>query len=251
MSTLMPSSSSRTSSPTVETTPSPSQKAPHNISSAISKDNIILGPHIRKYAHPDSTHVAYALPENHIIDPIANDPLTVEEAKSRPDWPQWKQAMDDKMGQLRKLGTFSHTPLPADRTTAASKWVFRVKHDKLRNITHYKARLVAEGFSQIPGIDYDETIAPVVCMETVRLLLALPARYKLEVHIIDVIGAYLNGKLDQEIYMQQPEGYQDGSTLVWKLHKALYSLKQSGSMWNIELNSSFLSHSYTRLLSDQ
>jgi hypothetical protein len=130
MSTLTPSSS-RTSSPTIETTPSPSHKAPHNISNAISKDNIILELHTRKYSHPNSTHVTYALPANHIIDPIANDPLTVEEAKSQPDWPQWKQAMDDEMEQLRKLGTFSHTPLPADRTAVASKWVFRVKHDKL------------------------------------------------------------------------------------------------------------------------
>jgi hypothetical protein len=159
--------------------------------------------------------------------------------------------MDEEMAQLRKLGTFTITPLPPGRSPIACKWVFRVKHDELGAITRYKARLVAKGFSQIPGIDYDETFAPVVRLETIRLLLALAARYKLDVHVVDVIGAYLNGKLDEEIYMQQPEGYQDGTTMVYRLQKALYGLKQSGRVWNIELNKSFLDHSYSRLLSDQ
>jgi hypothetical protein len=207
-STLTPTSS-RISTPT----PTPHLKAPHDISSAITEENIILGPRTRKYAKPDTALLAQ--------DPISNDPLTVTEAKSRPDWPEWQKAMDDEMAQLRKLGTFSTTTLPSSRNPIACKWVFRIKRDQLGSIIRYKAHLVAKRFSQIPGIDYDETFAPVVRLDTIRLLLALAARYKLDVHIVDVIGAYLNGKLDEEIYMQQPECYQDGTTMVYKLNKAL------------------------------
>jgi hypothetical protein len=228
---------------------SPPAKAPRDISSAISQDNIVLGPRTRKYAKPDSVLVSYALPA--LSDPISNDPLTVQDAKSRPDWTEWKQAMDEEMAQLQHLGTYSLSPLPKDRTAVSCKWVFRVKRDQHGIITRYKARLVAKGFSQIPGIDFDETFAPVVRMETIRLLLALAARYQLEIHVVDVIGAYLNGKLDEEIYMQQPELYHDGTTHVWRLNKAIYGLKQSGRVWNLELNKSFVTHGYTRLLSDQ
>jgi hypothetical protein len=106
------------STPT-HTSPAPRPKAPRDISSAITEDNIILGPRTRKYAHPDSAHLGYVLAA--VADPIANDPLTVNEAKSRPDWPEWKKAMDAEMDQLRELGTFSHAPLPKDRTAVACK----------------------------------------------------------------------------------------------------------------------------------
>jgi hypothetical protein len=155
------------------------------------------------------------------------------------------------MAQLRTLGTFTLEPLPAARTAIASKWVFRIKRDDNGNISRYKARLVAKGFSQIPGVDFDKTFAPVVHMETICLLLALAARYNLQIHVVDVVGAYLNGKLDEEIYMQQPELYEDGTTRVCRLHRTLYGLKQSGRVWNLQLNSSFLKLGYTRLISDQ
>jgi hypothetical protein len=82
-------------------------------------------------------------------------------------------------------------------------------------------------------------------METIRLLFALATRYHLHIHVVDVISAYLNGKLDEEIYMQQPALYHNGTTHVWKLNKALYGLKQSGRVWNLEPNTSFISHGYT------
>ena len=88
-------------------------------------------------------------------------------------------------------------------------------------------------------------------METNRLLLALAARYDLEVQMIDVKGAYLNGKLDEEIYMKQPEGFTDGTNRVLKLHKTIYGLKQSGRVWNNRLNKEFKKLNFKRLLSDQ
>jgi hypothetical protein len=236
-------------SPTPTPPPSPSPKAPRDINSNISEDNIILGPRTHRHAHPDGAHLGYALAA--VMDPVSNDPLTVDEARSHPDWPEWKQAMNNEIEQLYKLGTFSLAALPKDRTAIACKWVFRVKRDATGEIIRHKARLVAKGFSQIPGIDYEETFAPVVRIETIRLLLALAARYNLDVHVVDVIGAYLNGKLDEELYMQQPELFCDGTTKVWRLHKALYRLKQSGRVWNGELNTNFLSRVYSRLFSDQ
>jgi hypothetical protein len=108
---------------------------------------------------------------------------------------------------------------------------------------------VAKGFFQIPGIDYDETFE----LETICLLFSLAACYDLDIHVVDVnvIGTYLNGVLEEELYMQQPELYCKGNTDVWRLHKALYRLKQSGRVWNIKLNTTFLCHRYSRLLSDQ
>jgi hypothetical protein len=139
MSTLTP-----TSSRISTLIPTPSHKAPRDISSAIDPNNIILGPRTRKYTKPDTALLAH--------DPISNDPLTIGEAESRPDWPEWQKAMDEEMALLCKLGTFTITPLPPGRTPIACKWVFRVKRDELGAITRYKARLVAKGFSQIPGI---------------------------------------------------------------------------------------------------
>jgi hypothetical protein len=196
---------------------------------------------------PPSVHVALTANS----DPLADDPLTVAEAKSRTDLSHWQKAMDEEMAQLRTLGTFTLEPLPAARSAIASKWVFRIKRDDSGIISRYKAHLVAKGFSQIPGVDFDETFAPVVRMETICLLLALAARYNLQIHVVDVVGAYLNGKLDEEIYMQQLELYDDGTTRVCRLHRTLYGLKQSGRVWNLQLNSSFLKLGYTRLISDR
>ncbi|EEB87056.1 hypothetical protein MPER_15768, partial [Moniliophthora perniciosa FA553] len=94
--------------------------------------------------------------------------------------------MDAEIAQLNKLGTYTLMSCPPDRSAIANKWVFRLKHNNAGNITRYKARLVAKGFSQIPGIDYDKTFAPVVRIETVRLLISLAARYNLKVHVVNV-----------------------------------------------------------------
>jgi hypothetical protein len=97
----------------------------------------------------------------------------------------------------------------------------------------YKAHLVARSFTQRPGRDYDETFSLVVCFETIRALLAMVPSKRLKVHQLDVKGAYLNGKLTQPIYMEQPIGFEDGSGLVCLLIKSIYGLKQAGRIWNI------------------
>ena len=93
---------------------------------------------------------------------LEDDPLSVKEAKDRPDWPKWKEAMDTEITQLTKHSTFKLIDLPSDRKAIASKWVYRIKRNHIRTITKHKARLMAKGCSQIPGIDFVETFTSVM-----------------------------------------------------------------------------------------
>jgi Reverse transcriptase (RNA-dependent DNA polymerase). len=177
--------------------------------------------------------------------------MTVKEAKERTDWDKWKIGMDDEINQLEGLKTWTLVHLPTDRTAIPNKWVYRLKKDKEGIIIKHKARLVAKGYEQQAGIDYGETFAPVMRLDTLRLLLALAAKLALEIHVVDIVGAYLNGKLDEIIYMQQPPEYNDGTGRVCQLHRSIYGLKQSGRVWNDNLNRTFTELRYTRLQSDQ
>jgi hypothetical protein len=141
--------------------------------------------------------------------------------------------------------------LPPGRKTIPCRWVFRRKRDILRCIAKWKARLVAKGFLQIQGIDYNQTFALTIRLETFRFLLALATRYKLKIHGMDVVAAYLNGELEEEVYMEQPAGFNDGTGRVFKLNLSLYGLKQSGRVWNQKLNSSFEKLGFKRLIADQ
>ena len=126
--------------------------------------------------------------------------------------------MNKEINQLNSMGTWELTELPADRKPIKCKWVLKLKRDHTGAIMQYKGQLVAKGFSQVPGIDFNDTFAPVVRLETFRLLMALAARYQLEIHVMDVVGAYLNGKITETIYMEQPPGYADGTNRVCKLN---------------------------------
>ena len=184
-------------------------------------------------------------------DGLTDMPISLKEVQSRPDWPQWKEAMEREISQLLKLGTFTLEHLPLNRKPIGCRWVFVIKRDPSGNITKYKARLVAQGFSQIPGQDFLATYAPVMRLESYRTLLALAAAQDWEIHQIDVVGAYLNGELEEEIYMRQPPGYEDGTPRVCRLHKALYGLKQAGRVWNIKFNDIFVNTlGYTRIPAD-
>jgi Reverse transcriptase (RNA-dependent DNA polymerase) len=109
----------------------------------------------------------------------------------------------------------------------------------LGQIDNYKARLVAQGFSQVPGLDFNETYSPTIRFTTIRLILALACKYNLEVRQIDIKGAYLNGILEDDVYMRQPEGFVEPGkeNLVCKLYKGIYGLKQSGRVWHHTLKS--------------
>jgi hypothetical protein len=179
------------------------------------------------------------------------EPFSLLEAKGRTDWPKWKSAMDTEMNQLRALGTFELVKLPENRKPISCKWVFRLKRDINGNIEKFKARLVARGFSQIPGIDFLDTYSPVVRQDTLRTLIAIGAKNDMEIHQLDFVGAYLHAKLEEEIYITQPEDQNDGTGRVLKLNKALYGLRQAGRVWNKTLHDFLDKLGYIQLKSDK
>ena len=120
---------------------------------------------------------------------------------------EWKVAMDCEMEAIERNHTWELTDLPSAHRAIDLKWVYKVKRDTNGEILKYKARLVAKGYVQKHGIDFQEVFAPVTRLETVRLLLALAAKNEWEVHHLDVKSAFLNGKLYEEVYVNQPEGY--------------------------------------------
>ncbi|CAA7269926.1 unnamed protein product [Cyclocybe aegerita] len=132
-------------------------------------------------------------------------------------------------------GTWELVDAPPGANIIGSKWVFRAKKDAAGNVVRYKARLVAQGFSQVPGINYFNTFAPVARLASIRAVLAMVAVHDYEIHQVDVKGAYLNGILtaDEVIFMHQPPGYRisDSAGKVCRLLKTLYGLKQSGRRW--------------------
>ncbi|CAJ2651499.1 unnamed protein product [Trifolium pratense] len=123
----------------------------------------------------------------------------------------------------------------------AMDWVYKAKKKSKGEVERYKARLVAKGYSQRADIDYDEIFAPVARLETVRLIISLAAQNKWKIHQIDVKSAFLNGVLDEEVYIEQPQGYEvkGEKEKVLKLKKALYGLKQAPRAWNARIDKYF------------
>ena len=119
---------------------------------------------------------------------------------------------------------FTECKLPQGRRTIRTKWVDKIKRDKSGNISKYKARLVAQGFTQIKGLDYNETYSPVARFTSIRTLLALSATLAYYVHQIYVETAFLNGELKEEIYVVPPDGWPVKEGSVLKVNKALYGL---------------------------
>ena len=182
----------------------------------------------------DTAELSVALAE-FTSESEALEPTSLADAMRRPDWPQWEAGILEELATLRTAGTWELADPPAGVNVVGSKWVFRAKKDAAGNIVRYKARLVAQGFSQIPGVDYFDTYAPVANLASIRTVLALAAQLDLELHQIDIKGAYLNGELtsDEVIYMRQPPGFElkEHPRRVCRLRKTLYGLKQSGRRW--------------------
>jgi len=134
------------------------------------------------------------------------------------------------------MGTWKLVDKPVGAMPIANKWVFTKKRNKEGVLTKYKARLVTKGCAQRLGHDYLETHSPVVRLETIQAILAIAPTRKLHMQQMDIKGAYLNGTLKEHVYMQQLEGFADGSGRVCLLVKTLYGLKQARRKWNIELD---------------
>jgi transposase InsO family protein len=170
--------------------------------------------------------------------PKAVIPGSINHARSLPEWPKWSEACESELKSMQDMNTHHLVPLPDGRKAVGSKWVFTVKTNEEGNIIRHKARLVAQGFTQVEGIDYTETFAAVAKYDTVRILLALAAKFDLELDQMDIRTAFLNADLKEDIYLKQPAGFEDAEhpDWVWKLDKALYGLKQAGYEWNQTLD---------------
>lgn len=144
------------------------------------------------------------------------------------------------------------TPLPIGRKSIGCKWIFKFKYNADGSVERYKARVVAKGYAQNKGIDYNETFAVVAKMTSICTLLALAAVEGLQVHQMDVKTAFLNGDLEEEIYMDQPEGYalKGQESLVCKLSKTLYGLKQSPRAWYKKIDDYFATQGLKRSHAD-
>lgn len=182
---------------------------------------------------------------------IEMTPKTYEEAMTDKNATKWISAMEEEYRSLMVNDTWSLSQLPDGKKAVKCKWVFAIKKDQNGKPIKYKARLVAKGYSQTQGIDYQETFAPVVRYTSIRFLLALAAHRNLEITQMDAVTAFLNGKLNEEIYMEQPKHFDDQTKRYCKLIKSIYGLKQSSRVWNETLNAVLLEHGLNRSKSDQ
>ena len=180
-----------------------------------------------------------------------SEPQTAQEAVMGKDWDSWKAAMLRELDNIESKGTWVEVMLPPGRNAIASRWVFAQKYNANGKVIEYKARIVAKGFSQQPGVDYELTYAPIGRIASIRLLLTLAATLGLKLGQADVEGAYLNADLDEEIYMEHPDAVvKKRQGTVLRLLKSLYGLKQSARVWWLELGKALHELGFKRLEGD-
>ncbi|XP_072066897.1 uncharacterized protein [Arachis hypogaea] len=165
---------------------------------------------------------------------MEGDTETYEEAIRFRDSDFWKEAIQDKMDSIMRNNTWKLVDLPRGSKAISSKWIFKKKMKVDGTVDKFKARLVAKGFAQKEGIDYFDTYAPVARIATIRVLIALASIFNFVIHQMDVKTTFLNGELDEEVYMKQPEGFivAGQKNKVCKLVKSLYGLKQAPKQWH-------------------
>lgn len=180
------------------------------------------------------------------------EPKSLTEALSNRDMKgEWIDAMQQEMQSHKENDTWDLCILPDGRKAIGSKWVFKTKVDSHGKVKRFKARLVAKGFAQKYGEDYDQVFAPVAKKTTFRILLSIASAQKWLVHHLDVKTAFLNGKLEETIYMKQPPGFEnEDKNLVCRLKKGIYGLKQAAKLWNDEIHHSLTSKSFQQSKAD-
>jgi hypothetical protein len=145
----------------------------------------------------------------------------------------WIEAMQEELNQFKRSEVWDLVPRPDNVNVIGTKWIYKNKSDEKGTVTRNKARLVAQGYTQVEGLDFEETFAPVARLESIRLLLCVACILKFKLYQMDVKSAFLNGYLHEEVYVEQPKGFIDPDfpKHVYKLKKALYGLKQAPRAW--------------------
>ncbi|CAN0910966.1 Retrovirus-related Pol polyprotein from transposon TNT 1-94 [Linum grandiflorum] len=180
---------------------------------------------------------------------LDSTPRSIEEAMKIPEW---RKAVLDEIQALEANGTWKIVTLPPGKRTVDYKWIFTTKYNADGSVERYKARLVARGFTQSFGIDYQETFAPVAKLKTIRILLSIAANEDWPLHQMDVKNAFLNGHLTEEVYMEIPEGVKNSGNRnsVCKLVKSLYGLKQSPRAWFEKFSKTVVASGYQQCQTD-
>ncbi|KAL4379256.1 hypothetical protein GQ457_02G035690 [Hibiscus cannabinus] len=217
------------SEPVASAEPVPPAEPAEPVSSAEAGCSTNLAPDVRQHISPSQLSTDY----HAFVANLAScyEPVFYHQAVK---FPEWRLAMDEELQAMDTLQTWSVVSLPEGKNAIDCKWIYRVKRKADGSIDRYKARLIAKGFTQVEGIDYIDTFSPVAKMTTFKLLLSLAAVHDWCLFQLDVNNAFLNGMLDEEVYMKLPLGYKtdiSGSNLVCKLHKSIYELKQASRQW--------------------
>ncbi|RVW42300.1 Retrovirus-related Pol polyprotein from transposon TNT 1-94 [Vitis vinifera] len=167
-------------------------------------------------------------------------------AMSSPEASYWKEAINSEIESILQNHTWELVDLPPGTKTLGCKWIFKKKMKADGSTDKYKARLVAKGYKQREGLDYFDTYSPVSRITSIRMLIAIAAINNLEIHQMDVKTAFLNGELDEEIYMDQPEGFiaPGQERKVCKLVKSLYGLKQAPKQWHEKFDNAMISNGF-------
>ena len=179
-------------------------------------------------------------------------PSTFKEAIPCPAKDKWIMAMEEELESMKVNQVRELVDLPKGRRAIGNKWVLKIKHKADGSIERFKAHLASKGFTQHEGIDYEETFSHVVRFTSIRLILALVTCLDVKLHQMDVKTGFLNGELDEEIYMDQPTGFvkEGHEHKVCKLLKSIYGLKQSSRQWYIRFHEVVLSNGFTMIDED-
>ena len=186
------------------------------------------------------------------IHMIEDDPRTYEEAMSSIDASFWQDAIKSEIDSLLTNQTWEVVDLPRGNNPIGCKWIFKKKLKTDGSIERFKARLVIKGYTQKYGVDYFDTYSPVTKIATIRVLFALASSHKMLVHRMDVKTTFLNGDLNEEIYMEQPKGFviPGQESKVCKLKRSLYGLKQAPKQWYEKFHKTILAFGFVMNDSD-
>ena len=210
--------------PSVTTIPETSTNTP----------DIVVPRRSGRVSHEPDRYIGLGECMDHSSDSNVLDPWNFAEAQADVDHCEWVKAIDSELQSMLDKDVYDLSVLPEGCTAIGSKWIYKRKRGPDGRVKVFKARLVAKGYTQKEGIDYDETFSPVAMLKSIRILLSIAAYMDWEVWQMDVKTAFLNGSLEETIYMEQPEGYvvKGKEHMVWKLKKAIYGLKQASRSWN-------------------